>query len=242
MFIQVIQGMCTDETMLRQHMDRWREELSPGAQGWLGRHVRHDRRRPVRRRRAVRVPRGGGPQLAAPGAGRVVGGGEPVLRRRRDLPRLRRRDHDARRRLGRRRVRAGHPGSARRPAALPRVHVAADGHAAGRRARRSSAARSPSTRTAGSPRRWPSAARPRPGQGEQMEMPDEMAEQFNREMEQVHDMRYLDLHHPWFASAGGSVTAARERRGPPRAVVGLRDPGGRERTRTSDPHRVKVVR
>ena len=39
-------------------------------------------------------------------------------------------------------------------------------------------------------------------QGEQMEMPDEMAQQFNREMEQVHDMRYLDLHHPWFASAG----------------------------------------
>ncbi len=39
--------------------------------------------------------------------------------------------------------------------------------------------------------------------GEQMEMPDEMAQQFTREMEQVHDMRYLDLHHPWFASAGG---------------------------------------
>ena len=36
MFIQVIQGMCTDESMLRQHMDRWREELAPGAQGWLG--------------------------------------------------------------------------------------------------------------------------------------------------------------------------------------------------------------
>ena len=38
--------------------------------------------------------------------------------------------------------------------------------------------------------------------GEQMEMPEEMSEQFNREMEQVKDMRYLDLHHPWFASAG----------------------------------------
>ena len=36
MFIQVIQGMCSDETMLRQHMDRWREELAPGADGWLG--------------------------------------------------------------------------------------------------------------------------------------------------------------------------------------------------------------
>ena len=39
-------------------------------------------------------------------------------------------------------------------------------------------------------------------QGEQMEMPDEMAGQFNREMEQVREMRFLDLHHPWFASAG----------------------------------------
>ena len=26
----------------------------------------------------------------------------------------------------------------------------------------------------------------------------------NREMEQVKDMRYLDLHHPWFATAGMS--------------------------------------
>jgi hypothetical protein len=37
--------------------------------------------------------------------------------------------------------------------------------------------------------------------GEQKEMPDEMAEGFNREMELVKDMRYLDLHHPWFATA-----------------------------------------
>ena len=36
MFIQVIQGMCTDEAMLREQMDRWREDLSPGALGWLG--------------------------------------------------------------------------------------------------------------------------------------------------------------------------------------------------------------
>jgi hypothetical protein len=36
MFIQVIHGMCTDETTLRRQMDRWREELAPGADGWLG--------------------------------------------------------------------------------------------------------------------------------------------------------------------------------------------------------------
>ena len=38
-----------------------------------------------------------------------------------------------------------------------------------------------------------------------MEMPEEMSERFTREMEQVKDMRYLDLHHPWFASAGADA-------------------------------------
>ena len=36
MFIQVIQGMCSDEATMRGHMDRWRRDLSPGAEGWLG--------------------------------------------------------------------------------------------------------------------------------------------------------------------------------------------------------------
>ena len=36
MFIQVIQGRCTDADALHRQMDRWREELEPGAQGWLG--------------------------------------------------------------------------------------------------------------------------------------------------------------------------------------------------------------
>jgi hypothetical protein len=38
-------------------------------------------------------------------------------------------------------------------------------------------------------------------EGEEKEMPPEMREQFEEEMSHVHDMRYLDLHHPWFASA-----------------------------------------
>ena len=29
MFIQVIQGMCSDEATMRGHMDRWRGDLSP---------------------------------------------------------------------------------------------------------------------------------------------------------------------------------------------------------------------
>ena len=97
-----------------------------------------------------------------------------VLRRRRHLPRLRRRDHDARRRLRRRRLRPGHPGPAQRPGAVPPVHGAADGHAPPRRGRTSSAAPSPSTPTARSPRPWRSAARPRPARASSKEMPDEM--------------------------------------------------------------------
>lgn len=36
MFIQVIQGRCNDADALHRHMDRWREELEPGASGFLG--------------------------------------------------------------------------------------------------------------------------------------------------------------------------------------------------------------
>ncbi|TQF69474.1 hypothetical protein FK531_10485 [Rhodococcus spelaei] len=36
MFIQLIQGKVADEAGLRQCMDRWRDELQPGATGYLG--------------------------------------------------------------------------------------------------------------------------------------------------------------------------------------------------------------
>jgi hypothetical protein len=36
MFIQVLQGRCTDEERLRHLGDRWIAELAPGAPGWLG--------------------------------------------------------------------------------------------------------------------------------------------------------------------------------------------------------------
>ncbi|WP_174185965.1 hypothetical protein [Nocardia barduliensis] len=36
MFIQVIQGKAADPARLRQCMDRWNEELQPGAVGYLG--------------------------------------------------------------------------------------------------------------------------------------------------------------------------------------------------------------
>jgi len=36
MFVQVIQGRTSDADGLRAAMDRWMEELAPGAVGWLG--------------------------------------------------------------------------------------------------------------------------------------------------------------------------------------------------------------
>jgi hypothetical protein len=36
MFVQVIQGRTSDADGLRARVDRWQEELAPGAVGWLG--------------------------------------------------------------------------------------------------------------------------------------------------------------------------------------------------------------
>ena len=36
MFVQVIQGQVDDAAKVRAAMDRWAEELAPGAEGWLG--------------------------------------------------------------------------------------------------------------------------------------------------------------------------------------------------------------
>jgi hypothetical protein len=35
-FIQIIQGRCTQQDKLHTMLDRWPEELGPGADGWLG--------------------------------------------------------------------------------------------------------------------------------------------------------------------------------------------------------------
>jgi hypothetical protein len=35
-FIQIIQGKCTKQDELHALADRWREEIGPGAKGWLG--------------------------------------------------------------------------------------------------------------------------------------------------------------------------------------------------------------
>jgi hypothetical protein len=36
MFIQVLRGRATDRAGVMRQLDRWLEELSPGAEGWLG--------------------------------------------------------------------------------------------------------------------------------------------------------------------------------------------------------------
>ena len=36
MFLQIMQGTCNDPDGARRLMDRWMEELAPGARGWLG--------------------------------------------------------------------------------------------------------------------------------------------------------------------------------------------------------------
>ena len=36
MFVQVIQGKVSDKDELRAAVDRWADELAPGATGWLG--------------------------------------------------------------------------------------------------------------------------------------------------------------------------------------------------------------
>lgn len=36
MFIQIIQGRCTREAEMHEALDRWRRDCQPGAEGWLG--------------------------------------------------------------------------------------------------------------------------------------------------------------------------------------------------------------
>ena len=35
-FIQIIQGMCRDADTLHRQLDRWRQDIGPAAEGWLG--------------------------------------------------------------------------------------------------------------------------------------------------------------------------------------------------------------
>ncbi|GAA4405635.1 hypothetical protein GCM10023168_19480 [Fodinibacter luteus] len=199
MFIQVIQGMCSDEATLRGHMDRWREELSSGAEGWLGGTygmtddgqfvgvVRFESREAAARN-SLRPEQGAWWEEAkgcftgdvtfhdCDDAIVMLDGGSDdagfvqVIQGRLDDPR-----HF--REFMSQPMDALH--EARPEIIGGTIAIDDDGWFT----------ETISFRSEAEARR-----------GEAMSMPAEMAEELDREMAQVHDMRYLDLHHPWFAS------------------------------------------
>lgn len=200
MFIQVIQGMCTDGAALRGHMDRWREDLAPGADGWLGGTygmtddgqfvgvVRFESREAAARN-SLRPEQGAWWEEASrcfdgevtfhdcDDAIMMLDGGSDdagfvqVIQGRLEDP-------------ARFREFMSQPMDAlheARPEIIGgTIAIDADGWFTETMSFRSEA-----------------EAR----KGEAAEMPPEVAEQFDRGMEQVRDMRFLDLHHPWFATA-----------------------------------------
>lgn len=202
MFIQVIQGMCTDEAMLRGHMDRWREELAPGAQGWLGGTygmtedgqfvavVRFESREAAARN-SLRPEQGQWWEAAsrcfdgdvsfrdcADAIVMLDGGSDDagfvqVIQGRLDDP-MRFREFMSQPMDTLHHARPEIIGGT--------IAIDADGWF---------------TETVA----FSSETEARAGEGK--EMTGEMAEMWNSEMEHMHDMRFLDLHHPWFASAGG---------------------------------------
>jgi len=204
MFIQVIQGKVADAEGLRAAMDRWGRDLQPGATGWLGTTggitddgtfvatVRFDSE-DAARRNSERPEQGAwwaatercfdGPVtfFDCPQVDVWMNGGSDdagfvqVIQGRLDDP-------------ARFREFMSQPmdmlQEARPEIIGGTIAIDADGWFTETMAFRSEA-----------------EAR----KGEQVEMPEEMSERFTREMEQVKDMRYLDLHHPWFASAGADA-------------------------------------
>lgn len=200
MFIQVIQGRCSDEAALRGHMDRWRQELAPAAHGWLGGTygitddgefvgvVRFESREAAARN-SLRPEQGMWWEAASTcfdgdvsfhdcddailmldGGSDEAGFVQVIQGSLRDPQRFR--DFMSQP------MDALH--EARPEIIGGTIAIDADGWFTETIAFRSEA-----------------EARA----GEARPMPEEMAEPYNREMEQVMDMRFLDLHHPWFATA-----------------------------------------
>ncbi len=201
MFIQVIQGMCSDEATMRGHMERWRRDLSPGAEGWLGGTygmtddgqfvgvVRFESREAAARN-SVRPEQGAWWEevsrcfdgevtfhdcddaiMMLDGGSDDAGFVQVIQGRLEDPERFRTFMSQPMDGLH----------EARPEIIGGTIAIDEDGWFTETMSFRSEA-----------------EAR----KGEAMEMPDEVAEPFNREMEQVKDMRFLDLHHPWFETAG----------------------------------------
>jgi hypothetical protein len=201
MFIQVIHGMCTDEAALRRRMATWREEIAPGADGWLGATygltddgrfvgvVRFESRDAAMRNsarpeqsawwEATRACFDGDPDfhdcddpIVMLDGGSDDAGFVQVIEGRLDDP-----QHF--REWMSQSVDVLH--EARPDLIGATVAIDDDGWFAETVAFRSEA-----------------EARA----GEARAMPAQVQEEWEREMAQAHDVTYLDLHHPWFVSAG----------------------------------------
>ena len=202
MFIQVIQGACSDEEALRRRFDEWREDLAPGADGWLGSTygvtddgefvgvVRFDSR-DAAQRNSERPEQGAWWERTS-----RCFDGEPDFHDCDDVVLMLDGGSDE---AGFVQVIEGYAedvGSYREWVSQPMdrlremrpeiyggtVAIDSDGWFAQTMAFRSE-----------------QEARG----GESMEMPPEEQEEFERQMSQVRDLRFLDLRNPWFATNGG---------------------------------------
>lgn len=199
MFIQIIQGICHDADALRQQMNRWREELAPKAQGWLGGTygvtddnkfigiVRFDSKENAARN-SDRPEQGAwwsvteklfegqvtfrdcdDVMLLLDGGSDDAGFVQVIQGRVSDLERFR--TFSSQPMDGLREARPDLIGGT--------TALEPDGHF---------------TQTMGFTNEQAARA------GESKEMPEEVRAAWEEEMAQVQDMTYLDLHHPWFAS------------------------------------------
>ena len=217
MFIQIIQGKCTRQDECREHGRALAARARTGGGRLARRHLRVHRRRPVHGDRAVRVARRPRTRTRArPEQGAWWAGDGGALRRPGRVPRLRRRHPDDGRRLRRRRLRPGDPRQGRRRR-----------HAQGDDDRHRAAARD----APGDPRRHAGdrgrrhlhrdGRLLRRGVGPPGRAGRRCPSDVRRAMESaMHDVSYVDLHHPWFTSAGSGPADRPARQARPATTLG----------------------
>ena len=197
MFIQVMQGEIKDLEGARETMNRWREELEAGAEGWIGGTfgVSDDGQ-------LVAVVRFESEEAARRNSERPEQGawwsdmsahfiGDVAFHDYSEVVTLLDGGSDD----------AGFvqiiQGRIANPARFREMADVARRHASGLRAPTSSARRSAWRRTVSSPRPWPSPRSRPPARARCSAMPDE-AREF---MAELQDLTFIDLKDPWFESA-----------------------------------------
>ena len=202
MFVQVIQGKVSDTDELRAAVDRWADELAPGATGWLGSTggvtedgrliavVRFESEDAARRNSDRPEQDAGGPRP------RSCSPSEPTFIESTSV------DLDLARQPGQRRLRPGHPG----PQHRPRPGPGADGPGlrdVGRvpAGRSSAASGSGTTATAPTPRCIYFTSEAAAREGEKKEAPPELQAQMDEMGKlEVGEPTFLDLRDPWMHS------------------------------------------